>query len=57
MCSQNGMQRSNQVNDLGISRNLRDHPLHYSKDYRYDVIPARSGLTHTKQLLFIVADM
>ena len=51
------MQRSNQVNDLGISRNLRDHPLHYSKDYRYDVIPARSGLTHTKQLLFIVADM
>lgn len=32
-------------------------PLHGDKDYRCGMIPSRSNLSHTKQLLFLVADV
>lgn len=37
--------------------NLRNNALAYDKDYRYSMLSPRANVTHTEQLLFIVADL
>lgn len=51
---------SNQMNELDILiyyGYAQNTPLHGDKDYRCGMIPSRSNLSHTKQLLFLVADV